>query len=287
MIELKDVSTERLITFFKHQYTLDRNNEDAKLYLFLHNSGVRNFQELKNLIDSGKIELCSDFLKESILSVEENILFANNLGCEMQIFKCNDYKDSDVSRKILKTTDRKNSCGVLLYKNPVVNNKKLDSLKKINISTVKDLLGKVVAHTKSDTGKNAFLASMHDFNASDAERLRDSINFYEEQVLRQSEENTKKDSNLFILNKREKEIIVSYELKNIIKYIVQNADVCVWGDLTTSQKNKLMDCVTNYNFYNNKFLRQRMIEIIASYTTLTELKSDVVKQKTLDRFIIR
>ena len=105
--------------------------------------------------------------------------------------------------------------------------------------------------------------------------------------VRQANETKKRNINLFLLNKLQKEFIVRDQIKTIIKYLVDNADVCVWGELSPAQKNRLVSAVTKYSGYENQLIRERMIEAIANYTTLSELKADVVKQKTLDRFIIK
>ena len=85
----------------------------------------------------------------------------------------------------------------------------------------------------------------------------------------------------------EKDKIVCAQIENIVKYIVENADVCVWGELSDAQKKRLVTAVNTYSGYENQAIREKMIEVVSNYTTLSELKNDVVKQKTLDRFIIK
>ena len=286
MINLENVSTERLITFLKCDIYKMGEVQDA--YTLLNKYAIKDYQKLKDLILSGKRDFDNEFLKNALSSVEQNVKYANEIGREPLIYACNNYDGANVDEKTLKITDRKTLCGVLLYKSPAIFSKgKSGALTHIQISDAKDLLGKVAGHSKTSVGSNAFVESMTRFTNLDAIRLRDAINFYEEQVLRQAEETTRKKINLFELNQKEKYLIVRAEIKNIVKYLVENADVCVWGDFTPAQKVRLMNAVTTYRGYENQVLRDRIINVIANYTTLSELKSDVVKEKTLDRFIIK
>ena len=286
MIKLENVSTERLITFLK--YDLGSSQEIMNAYLALNRHGIKDYQKLKDMIENGRKEFNNDFLRNALSSVEENIAYANEIGREPILYTCNNYEGSTVDEKTLKITDRKTPCSVLLYKSPAIISKgKAGALDHVEISQAKDLLGKVVGHTKSSVGKNAFAESINRFGDIDAIKLRDAINFYEAQVLRQAEETNKKKINLFMLNKKEKYMLVNDEIRNIVKYLVQNADECVWGEFTQAQKNRLMNAVTSYSGYDNKVLRERIIDVISNYTTLSELKDGVVKQKTLDRFIIK
>lgn len=286
MINLCDVSTERLITFLKYDSSKTKELSDAYLTLTRHK--IREFQTLKTMIKKSRKEFNNAFLKGAIAEVESNIEYANSIEREPKIFVCKDYENSTVFPKTLKYTDKHNSCDVLLCKSPaIMYSGKFGALKDITISEAKDLLVKVVGHSKASIGNNAFVEKFRRFGIQEAEIVRDAINFYEEQVLRQAKETKKRNINLFTLNKEEKEFIVSEQIKNIVKYIVDNADICVWGELTPAQKNRLMQAITSYSGYENQVIRQRMIEIISNYTTLTELQNDVVKQKTLDRFILK
>jgi hypothetical protein len=286
MIKLCDVSTERLITFLK--YDLYKQGEVLNAYLALTKHSIKDYQTLKDMIQNGRREFKNEFLKNAVSEVEKNIEYANQLGKEPVLFTCDNYKDANVDQKTLKVTDRKNSCGVLLYKSPaIVSRGKSGALDHIQISEAKSLLGKVTGHSKSCTGNNAFVEAMNRFGELDSSKIRDAINFYEKQVLRQAEETKKRGVNLFIVNQREKQFIVREEIKSIVKYLVDNADVCVWGELSSAQKTRLMSAVTRYSGYENQLLRERMIQIITNYTTLSELQTGVVKQKTLDRFIVK
>ena len=286
MIKLKNVSTERLITFLKYDTT--KQGDVLNAYLTLNKHSIRDYQKLKDMIENGRREFQNEFLISALESVEENVRYANQVGIEPALYTCNNYDGARVDKKTLKVTDRKNSCGVLLYKSPMLGSRtETEALMHMQINEAKDLLGKIVGHSKATIGNNAFIESMGRFGEFDLARLRDSINFYEAQVLRQAEETDRQYTNLFLLNKNEKFLLVRDEIKSIVKYLVDNAEVCVWGEFTPAEKMRIMKAVSTYSGYENQVLTTRMIDTIANYTTLSELKSGVVKQKTLDRFIIK
>lgn len=286
MIRLCNVSTERLISFL--EYMKMKSPEMMNAYLALTNHQIKDFETLRNMVANGRREFDNDILRSAVKDVETNIEHANSLGREPILFTCDDYKDSDVFRKTLKLTDKRNLCSVLLCKSPVITGScKYGALKDVRISEAKDLLGRVVAYDKKNTGNNAFIEKIRRFGPNEAENVRRAINFYEQQVLRQAAETRRRGVNLFVLNKEEKEKIVSAQIENIVKYLVENADVCVWGELSNAQKNRLITAVTTYSGYENQMIREKMIDVISNYTTLKELENDIVKEKTLDRFIIK
>lgn len=286
MIKLSDVSTEKLITFLKNDSYKKRKALDA--YLTLIKYSIKDYQTLRDMIQKGKRKFKNEILINAVSEVEKNIEYANEVGKPAVLFTCDNYNGTQIDQKTLEITDRKTSCGVLLYKSPlIICEGKGGLLNHIQINDAKNLLGKVTAHTKACTGNNAFVESMRRFSKSDSIKIRDAINFYEKQVLRQAEDTKKRGVNLFAINQKEKQLIVREELQRIVRYLIDNADICVWGELTPAQKTRLITAVTKYSGSDNQLLRDRMIQIIANYTTLSELKEDVVKQKTLDRFIIK
>ena len=284
MIKLEKVSTERLITFLEY----DNTNEAKKALSLLEKHKIRDFQTLKTMVKKGSKEFNISVIKNAILSVEANIAHAEVLGKEPVIFNCNNYGETTVFKKTLRYTDKHNNCDVLIFKNPTISCAgKYGLLNDITIYETKELLNKVTAHDKSSTGNNAFMEKFRRFNITDTTNVRDAINFYEEQVIRQANETNKRGVNLFILNKNKKELIVRKNIETLVKYIVDNADVYVWGELSPAQKNKLVTSVTSCSGYSNQLIREKMIELITNYTTLSELQSDKVKQKVLARFIVK
>lgn len=90
-----------------------------------------------------------------------------------------------------------------------------------------------------------------------------------------------------MLNKKEKEEIVESELKEIVEYLLDNAEQCVWGNLPSSKKIQMLRTIYATRGEQTLEDRKRLVNAISNYTTLSELEQGVVKKRTLDRFIVR
>lgn len=134
---------------------------------------------------------------------------------------------------------------------------------------------------------NVFITHVHSFGPSSTRQVVKSVKFYEEQVLRQALETNQRGINLFTLNKNEKERIVEEEFNDIVEYLVDNANECVWGELTDSQKRRMLESTISLRKEEQLKVRRCLIDMISNHTTLSELEQGVVKKRTLDRFIVR
>jgi len=124
------------------------------------------------------------------------------------------------------------------------------------------------------------------FGVKDALDIKDSINFYEQQVVRQSMERPSFKGNLFTLNEDKKYSIVEKDYPEIIEYLVNNSLICVWGNMTQTRKEDLIRSIRGRGFASMT-TRQRITRAIADYTTLSELREGIIKTKTIDRFITK
>lgn len=113
-----------------------------------------------------------------------------------------------------------------------------------------------------------------------------AINLFDEQLIRQNKEKHNFGDDLFHLNYDAKKDIVIEEVESYIDYLEENAKVCVWG----------VNSETKIKFMREAFIsksvaairnKERLINTFTNYTTLTELENGIIKNKTLDRFIIR
>lgn len=118
------------------------------------------------------------------------------------------------------------------------------------------------------------------------EVIKYAIKLFDEQLLRQNEEEHPFGADLFHLNYDEKRAIVIEELSSYIDYLEINADRCVWGDNNKAKIRYMREALISKSVVaiRNK---ERMINTFTNYTTLTELEMGVIKNKTLDRFIRR
>jgi len=238
------------------------------------------------LINDDCIKLSKEvlkFLNAEIIEIVRDIELANISDSQPEIFTYDIYENSDINTEILKLTDRYNNGDVLLYSSPFVRGgARINKLKIMSIEEIKHLSG----HLSGYNLKNA-LTIKRNFGIDTVKKVADCVKFYEEQVLRQASEMDINDGNLFMLNKKEKDEIVESQFKEIVEYILDNADVCVWGNLPSSQK--ILMIRTIFAVRGEQILqdRQRLINVISNYTTLSELEKGVVKNRTLDRFIVR
>lgn len=116
--------------------------------------------------------------------------------------------------------------------------------------------------------------------------LQRPLSFYDEHVLRLIDIYGLKED-LFYTNKNEKDKLVEQQAEMIVNYFVENANECVWGELTEAKKENLSKlfkgCVGNKKLKDQKYF----VNAISNYVTLEEAEKDLVKTKTLNRFIVK
>ena len=285
MIKLEDVSTAKMLEKFPSSAQIKLG--DTKIEKALAKYYVRDYRQLKELINNDDPYFNIAFFKNWLSLIEENIDYANERGIKPIIFTFEMNGFGEIEPKSLKTTDKKAFCRNLVINNPIIGpSSKFKSIRELRIYEAKLLLSKVVAHKKTVVGKNAFLESYPIYSMVDEIKLVRAINFYEQQIYRQSFETNQTGINLFVLNKIDKMEIITEEIDDIVEYLVSNARECVWGELTFDQKRKLISAIKNKKNLENREILERLIVLITNYTTLSEIK-DGVRQKTLDRFIVR
>ena len=282
---LKDVSTKNLLDYYKKSG--NKNDLHKYIYAILSDANVTNYEELRELIFSNREELKnSDILLE--LMIEFRRLQALVTHYELcyknpEIYTFDNYSHGDIDGDTIRETDTSNRGNILLYQTPFVTGGAIkNTIRDLSISEIKHLLG----HVDEKRLKN-LLSAKRGFGSSINKQIYDSICFYEEQVLRCADETTDRGINLFEIDKLEKREIVESEIKDIAMYLVDNADKLVWGDLTDTHKKRIVRAVLATRGEYTDRDRNRLIDIISNYTTLSELKDGVVKKKTLDRFIAK
>ena len=286
MIKLENVSTIYLMEY------LERRNLSSQIYKYIYELfdkyDVRNYQKLKDLLENRDVFFNDMFISEYLNCELDKVICrvrdANLLGKEPDIYTFDNYNDFDIDRRTLDITDSQNNGDILLYKNPI----NLLSCRKrylgnYSISLIKYYLGHLTAYGLD----NLFITHVHSFGHSSTMQVVKSIKFYEEQVLRQMIETNKREINLFTLNRSEKEKIVEEEFSDIVEYIVENASECIWGELTVSQKRRMLESTVSLRKEEQLKVRKCLIDMISNYTTLGELEQGVIKKRILDRFIVK
>ena len=285
MIKLEDVSTIKMLENYPSSEQLDfKHDPIAKALTHYY---IRDYQQLEDFIKSGNKYYDIDFFRDWLELTQKNIEYANENGVNPTRFSFNTAERAGVNAQTIRTTDRKAFCRHLVINNPILGpSDKFSKIRELRIYDVKLLLSKVVAHDINTVGENAFLSTYPDFSCEEVLKLVYAIYFYEQQVVRQSQEQHQQGINLFRLNKQAKVDIITANINDIMHYILDNAQECIWGPVTLEQKQMLSSALKRRKSYASQMLIERLIYMISNYTTLDEIKSGV-KTKTLDRFIIK
>lgn len=282
MIKLKHVSTEIIFDYVKRYK--EENLTLKTIYDLFVKYDIQDYQKLKDLLNEHKEEFksVSNVLREELYKVELRLKYKNENDIEPEIFTFSTYKDSNVDIETLKLTDKSNNGDVLLYCCPTTRGgTRINQLKTMSIEEIKNL----ASHLTQYSLDNA-LSLKNCFGIDTVKRVVDVIKYYDEQVLRQAQETDEKDINLFLLNKEAKDEIVESQYKEIIEYLLDNAEQCIWGNLPPSKKADFLRTINPVRGTGIEY-RKRLVNAISNYTTLSELEQGLIKKRTIDRFIVK
>lgn len=283
MIKLEDISIYRFKAGLFFEY--------RKLFELLENYNVENYQQLSNLIEyCDSIEL--DYLillKKELTKVIEQIQRLNKLDINYKNDTCfySLFDNTEIDKFSLEKTDKEILCNRLIFLNPnsFYTSVKMNDFFCFSVYQTKSMINKYWFSDNSKKIQNALIANIRGFGANDIKKVRQAIVYYEQQVIRQAMECRLDNVNYFDLNKKEKEMIINDNYKEIIEYLVSVANVCIWGNLTDSNKKRLLKSISTKGFELG-IIRENYINILSDYTTLSELENGKISSKILQRFII-
>jgi len=298
MILLEQVSIASLKKYASYGYFLGKgiikNNQEelqSRIYELICKYNITNYHELKNLIESGNPDFNILFLKNHIIYVEKILSRLNERNVSPILYPCNNYEGFDYDRDTLLLTDNSVTGDKLLFVNPLTDGMLKRKLEAYTIHDLKMLLNQVaIVQTyglNKNNGQNAFVNHSYDFGDDYALKIKNMINFYEEQVMRQAIETGLTDVNLFALNKEVKSRFVEEQINEIIEYLLDSAEVCVWGELSKTSKDNLSRVLKNSVSYKAINAKYGLIDAISDYTTLSEVEEGLVRKRTIDRFIVK
>ena len=283
MIKLENISTERVFNYAKK--FKDSDITAKTIYELFIKYDINDYQKLKDLLNSQKeeFEFVSYFLKTELYGVESRLKNKSELDTESEIFTFDRYQKSNIDIETLQLTDIENNGDILLYCCPTIRGgARINRLKSISINEIKYL----ASHLTEYHFNNA-LSMKRNFGIDTVKRVVELVKYYEEQVLRQAQETEERSINLFLLNKDAKDEIVESQYKEIIEYLLDNAEQCIWGNLPSSKKIQMLRTIKAVRGDSILEDRRRLINAISNYTTLGELEQGVVKKRTLNRFIVK
>lgn len=229
---------------------------------------ILNYQRLKEWIEHHS-ELETSGLKGMLMNIEWELAKDNQT-----------YTTKGYPNDVLEYTDQPTMSSELLLDNPIfLQITNYDLIKKLSIYELKHYL----SHTNK-RGSNLFVEYSKNRYQIKIENILKTISLYEEQIMNQSLETDKKEINLFTLNQEEKKKIVSEIINDIIQYLLENTKEFIWGPLTKFQKQQLIKAK---QIQNENIVHSNLIQIVTDYTTLSELNADIIKNKTLDKLIVK
>jgi len=291
MIKLEQVSTALDIKYLSYKFRHNHDDlaevelERKKCYESLKYYNVTNYGQLKELVESGNPDFQYDYFKSRLMSVEISILQSSN--AKLVVYPTDDYESVEFDRERLIRTDLANKGDVLLFDNIL----KLYGVKKggiryYSIHELKQMLNNVVVDNYAVRIENALVNNIRGFGHTSAQKLRDSINFYEQQVVRQANEyRWSEDENLFLIDKDYRLEATKEQIDEIIMYLSDNAEECIWGILTQSQKESLIKAVKGSKKRECFLALSCIINNISNYVTLGELEEGLVRTRVINRFI--
>lgn len=278
MLDLEDMSL-YYSNIYTSAYIKNRLDVDEIINELIE-IGITNYQQLKEYVDNcnnkKEIKELSLILNDAKRKIERY----NEKGKPIRIYS------SQIHENIrLIKNDLVNNCSTLILNNPISETRSCEylDLKKQSVDYVKHAISHVDL-----SGKNS-LCNMSWIGDKDLDKIYSAIRLYDEQVLRQYQENIDSDEeNIFLVNQMEKRNLVLEQYEEIVEYLLENSNKhsFVWGEFTP-RKQVLMENTLVSKSEVASMIKDNLVNIITNYTTLSELKSDLVKSKTLDRFIIK
>lgn len=149
----------------------------------------------------------------------------------------------------------------------------------LNVSQIKNLF-----YYQNRSSKPLILKAAK-IGAKNLQAIINAIKFFDAQIVRQNDEAHIDGADLFHLNYEGKRVIVLEEIESYIDYLEENAKNCVWGPNTETKIRFMREAFRRQNEAAIRN-RERLINTFTNYLTLSELESGVVKNKTLERFIV-
>lgn len=277
MIKLENIEFLTFQERLKRFYPQATIREEIFLNNFIEQHQINNYQSLYDILleyPDDKALLPLSIVLERVASAMNR---ANNTGKDVESYPTEGYSKTDIDDYTIFLTDSNVSGKKLIYNPPTY----AESLKKEMISDKSvSQLKYLLQHTEPN-GTCAFRRIYSRFSQNNTIQLQNAINFYEQQVIRQYEETHKTGVNLFTLNYEQKRPLAEEQLPEIISYLIDmRYEKLIWGDFSASQKSTILRAIKG----ENNPCKENFIDIIANYTTLSELEEGVVKTKVIDRF---
>ena len=282
MIRLEDVS---VMDLTHSAYGWPKTEiQDKPIIEFLRRHNITNYKELESVLDSIlRNDITPDFDLTMFLSLKKQLETTRSKVFEAsskdenppKIFTFNTPQIFDIDDETIHITDSNNKCSVLPYAHPYARGAVLNTLKYLSIEDAKKLLSKY--YTSSNGKLENSITCKRNFGNNRASKIAELIKLYDEQVVRQKASHKEANNcNLFTLNQNYKIAILADQLRDIVEYLFDTTDECIFGELNTTSKNKLASAAISTRGEENERTRTNLISILANYTTLEELEKGIL-----------
>lgn len=267
MFEYKDVSAKEIMCKYE-------NTRFGQLCFLSH---VRNLEDIYKLYltfeGKDKVKLDRDF--HEFERRKRSVILA---GSEAELYDIDLYPSEDLC-----LSDKLNKGSVLLLDTPTaqIPVKKYSTVKRETLFDIKDDL------THAAINGHNYLRQWYDgIGKTDMPNIVEAVNMYTAQIIRQSYLTDKRNINLFDLDRKERELLITRKIRDIIIWLVQNEkNGFVWGHMNDHRKALYLSAV-NYEKDSDKKLRSLIASYIANYVTLEEAEElSHGKEKVLERFL--
>ena len=268
MIKLENVSVDSLALWY----------DCPQFQELIDSMGILSIKGLLDYIEISP-EYDWSIIKDKINKVQKIVNRNNKLGKEPVIYPVdgkNYYEES-----LTNYYDTLNKGSVLLLKPPT--SEIYTSYKGIMDESIDKIIRRLL--TTTPNGDNYLQRNYTKIGPAHIKKIVEAIKLYHEQLDRIGKFAQKTDSNLFEYQKKEKLALAEEKYSKIITYLILNTKEFVWGKLTDKQKKQYLSSII-YNNEMDKLIKDRMINNVANYTTLKELKRlEKNDYKVLNRFI--
>lgn len=273
MLKLDDISVYGTDNFFV-SWIKRMGTEELK---FIKEKKLENFGQLEVMIREG--QEVPEYFKKLLELTKKYINKYHVAQKQPQI--CNYNTLIDIDKNDLEVTENE-----VFVKNFILN-AIIDNGWRVTFLDIQELNIKSLRFFLSHTTPNGnmSLKLLPKIGDTAIEKIIKGLYYYEEQIKRQNLEKHEIGSNLFTLNQEAKQSIVEKELNMFVEYLLSFSFDFIWGKRSETTNRLLEGCIVSKskNAVNN---RNRLVETLTNYMTLTELENGAIENNTLDRFML-
>jgi len=245
---------------------------------------IRNFMDLKQQIENGNPDFNDTNIINALKYAELQVRLYRRRNVAVPTYNFTTYDNSNVVdvNKLYKTDKLVTGQSLITTNIMHYNPKNIQKFNDTSISLIKEyakyvtIAGTSLLHRiTSDEQKDNFASLAH------------AIDLYDEQVIRSANDSKTINKNIFKNDYSIKKAIVDKHARTILKHLLTNGDEFIFGKLNFINKHHLLHSLDIDYEDINTIRKDRLLEMVADYTTLNELTSSGVLDTLEKRFILK